>query len=262
MSGFSSYDPAYYAPLFEIEDRHFWFQARNRVISSVLTKLTANLPPGYRVLEVGCGTGNTLRVSERVCRLGRVVGMDLYEEGLFYAHQRTTCPLVRGDIHSAPFVSQFDLIAIFDVLEHLPEDVPALGNLYGLLAHQGKLLMTVPAHRYLWSYFDNVSRHCRRYELTELKNKLCSVGFQVEYIGEYMFSIFPMVWLGRRISQLLHRQTPGEGDQARVLAERELRVVPVLNEIVSFFLRLESAVIARRGRLPVGTSLLAVAYKK
>ena len=58
-------------------DRHFWFRARNQVITTLTHQIIAGLAPGYRVLEVGCGTGNVLRVLEQVCAQGMVVGMDL-----------------------------------------------------------------------------------------------------------------------------------------------------------------------------------------
>ncbi|HYN88796.1 MAG TPA: class I SAM-dependent methyltransferase, partial [Ardenticatenaceae bacterium] len=153
------YDPQHFAPLFAIEDRHFWFRSRNRVIAAVARQLTADLNARYRVLEVGCGTGNVLRVLERVCARGTVMGMDLFAEGLSYARARTTCTLLQGDMRRPPFDAEFDLIGLFDVLEHLPDDVQVLRDLYAMLAPGGRLLMTVPAGPSLWSYFDEASGH-------------------------------------------------------------------------------------------------------
>src|SRR4030095_3337719 len=92
-----SYDPAYFARLFSIEDRHFWFRARNRVIATVVAQLRTPLAPGYRVLEVGCGTGKVLKMLDGVCSDGIVTGMDLFGEGLHFARTRTSCALVQGD---------------------------------------------------------------------------------------------------------------------------------------------------------------------
>src|SRR5262245_7133302 len=187
-----SYDPSFFARLFAIEDRHFWFCARNHVISTIVSQLTTDLTAGYRVLEVGCGTGNVLRFLERACPRGTVIGMDLFGEGLRYASHRTSCALVQGDMHAAPFAAQFELIGLFDVLEHLQDDRRVLNDLTGMLAPGGALLLTVPAHRSLWSYFDEASCHCRRYEPEELESKLRDAGYQVEYLTQYMASVFPL----------------------------------------------------------------------
>ena len=256
-----SYDPSYFAPLFAIEDRHFWFRARNRVIATLVSQITAGLAPGYRVLEVGCGTGNVLRILEQACPRGVAVGMDLFAEGLQYARQRTTCPLVQGDMHVPPFGTQFDLIGLFDLLEHLPDDMQVLRNLHAMLAPEGVLLLTVPAHPSLWSYFDEASHHCRRYKPSELESKLVGTGYRVEYLTQFMASIFPLVWLGRLLVTLFNRQPASDASGTRDLASHDLRITPVMNEILNWLLAQEARLLGRRQSLPIGTSLLAVARR-
>ena len=258
----SSYDRSYFEPLFAIEDRHFWFRARNRVIATVVSQIIANLVPGYRVLEVGCGTGNVLRILEKGCKNGVVIGMDLFAEGLQYARRRTTCPLVQGDIQAPPFSTQFDMIGLFDVLEHLPDDMRVLHDLRTMLADEAVLLLTVPAHPSLWSYFDEASHHCRRYNLVDLEAKLNSTGYQVEYLTQYMASIFPLFWFWRRRKSPGNRRLVVSANAARDLVSVELRITPVVNDLLAFLLAQEARVIVRRRRLPIGTSLLAIARKK
>jgi SAM-dependent methyltransferase len=253
------YDPHFFDELFAVEDRHFWFRARNGVLSAVLRQLEAKMMNGYRVLEVGCGTGNVLRVLERICRRGLVIGMDCFAEGLRCARRRVACPLVHGDLHHAPFTDPFHLIGMFDVLEHLPDDRDVLNRLYPLLADGGTLLLTVPAHLSLWSYFDEASCHYRRYELRDLTERLTGAGYQVEYATEFMTSIFPLVWAGRRLAEL--RRRFGRRRDTDKMVSDELKVVPLLNEILARMLALEVPLIARRRRLPFGTSLLAIAHK-
>ncbi|MHC4777594.1 MAG: class I SAM-dependent methyltransferase, partial [Planctomycetota bacterium] len=158
--------------LFETEDRHFWFRARNRVIDALVASTVSRMEPGFLALEVGCGTGNVLRHLEKTCRRGRVVGMDLFAGGLRFARTRTSCPLVTGDMAFPPFRRPFDLVGLFDVLEHLPDDDSALRNIRGLLRDGGRLVVTVPAHQFLWSYVDEFSQHRRRYGPADLKRAL------------------------------------------------------------------------------------------
>lgn len=257
-----SYDPAFFQLLFEVEDRHFWFRSRNGIIAAWVKRLTRELTTGFRVLEVGCGTGNVLRVLDQVCPNGTVVGMDLFAEGLKYAQQRTSAALVQGDMHHSPFASQFDIIGLFDVLEHLPDDRQVLRDLKGMLRENGILLLTVPAHPGLWSYFDEVSHHCRRYQPDELKHKLVETGYDVEYITQYMMSIFPLVWIGRHISALRKRGFSRQsGVSIEELATQELHPVPIVNEVLSRLLDTEGRWLARGHTLPLGTSVLAVARR-
>lgn len=260
---FSGYDANYFARLFAIEDRHFWFRARNHVIATVVGQIVSTLPPGYRVLEAGCGTGNVLRVLQQTCARGVVVGMEPLDEGLRWARRRTTCPLVQGDVRRAPFRAPFHLIGLFDVLEHLPDDEKVLSDLYGLLAPRGTLVLTVPAYPFLWSYFDEASHHVRRYRPAELGRKLAGAGFEIEYFTPYMMSIFPLLWLKRRLSGFSRRPV-GASDGRRIheLAAGELRVTPILNGLLWFLLKPEWRLIARRRRLPFGTSLLAIVRKR
>ena len=256
------YDPGWFAQLQAIEDRHFWFRARNKVIAIVVSQITANLAPGYRVLEVGCGTGNVLRFLEQTCKNGVVTGIDLFAEGLQYARRRTTCQVVQADINAPPFATQFHLIGLFDVLEHLPDDMQVLRNVHTMLAPGGILLLTVPAHPSLWSYFDEGSHHCRRYRVSNLESKLNNTGYQIEYLTQYMVSIFPLLWLGRRLKSLIDRRPSGSADRTDALARAELRITPVANGLLAFLLAPEARLIARRRRLPMGTSLLAIARKE
>lgn len=250
-----SYDPAFFDLISAIEDRHFWFRSRNSIISRLVRQITREMEPGYLVLEVGCGTGKVLNGLQEVCSDGVVIGMDLFFEGLKHARRRTSCPLVRGDVQSLPFAKKFNLIGLFDVLEHLPDDMKVLADLHSLLSDEGMLILTVPAHPSLWSKFDESSHHCRRYKLEELKNKLILNGYQVEYFTYYMASIFPFVWLERRIKGLIDPRSAN--DQA----SDELRIMPVVNELFAWLLTQEARLIISRKRIPFGTSLIAIARK-
>lgn len=251
----NGYDPACFASIFAIEDQHFWFRSRNQIIAMLVKQITKSLKPGYRVLDVGCGTGNVLRFLQQACPDGWVLGMDMFAGGLKFASKRVYCPLVQGDIRALPFNKQFDIIGLFDVLEHIPDDIQALRNLHRVLANDGVLLITVPANPSLWSYFDDISRHYRRYELVELENKLINNGYKIDYITYYMASIFPLIWLGRHLKRLIDNRSADD------MALDELYVMPIVNDLLALVLSQELRLISRRLRLPIGASLLAIARR-
>ncbi|HXO40251.1 MAG TPA: methyltransferase domain-containing protein, partial [Thermoanaerobaculia bacterium] len=176
------FDPRLFSRLAALEATHFWFGARRRAVAPLLAQLTAGLSPGYRVLEVGCGTGGTLGLLREVCRDGRVLGFDLELAGLAFACGRTAAGLLQADLTRPPFNQEFAVICLFDVLEHIPEEQLVLRNLFQLLAKGGSLLLTVPASPALWSYFDVAVHHQRRYRAADLADRLAAAGFEVEYL--------------------------------------------------------------------------------
>ncbi len=259
----NSYDPAYFEPLFKAEEKHFWFKARNNVIGSITADLLKKQAGHSRILEIGCGTGNVLREWEKLDPApGLVSGMDLFSEGLFIANKRVSCSLVQGDLEHPPFQQSFNLIGLFDVLEHIPDDQGVLNSLGPMLADNGYILITVPAFPSLWSYFDVASHHVQRYRVDDLRAKVESAGFKVEFISYYMMSIFPIVWLQRKLAgsnQL--NSSSAKSETIRSLALNELKIIPIANEMLSLILSLEAKWIQHFHQLPFGTSIVVVAQK-
>lgn len=255
----TSYDPSAYESLVAVEDRHFWFRARNSAIVAAFESVRRELRPGYRVLEVGCGTGNVLRELQRVAVGGTVIGMDLHQEGLRYAQRRVNpALLVRADASRPPFSVRFEVVGLFDVLEHLEDDVAVLRQIRELLTSRGALLVTVPADPRLWSYFDVASHHQRRYGARELNDKLVAAGYAVEYLSPYMAVLHPVLWAARRLAAW-RKPRPRDAASAWSIAEADLRVRPVSGAVLGFLLGQELRLLSRRSQIPIGASLLAIA---
>jgi len=252
------YDPSLFEELARVEDRHFWFRARNHLIFELARRIGSRLKPGYMVLEVGCGTGNVLQVLREACPDGKVVGLERWFDGLRHAQKRSAGPLVQGDVCSYPFGKQVHLIGMFDVLEHISAERETLLALREALVPGGKLMLTVPAHQFLWSHFDEAAHHCRRYSEAEIRVRLAEAGFEVEFLSQFMACIFPAVWLFRKLGGLRRESNP---EIQRKLALKEFRVIPVLNDLLTGLLSLEAGWLTRGHTLPMGTSLIAVARR-
>ncbi len=256
-----SYDPFYFKHLAAIEKEHFWFRTRNHVIRELVRQTVRKFQPGFRVMEIGCGTGNVLAEINNVCQGGLVIGIDLFLEGLRFARHQVTNSLVQADLFAMPFYEKFNMICLFDVIEHLPDDEEVLRKMMQMLTPGGYLFITVPAYPSLWSYHDESAHHCRRYDLVELENKLDKAGLKIEFLTHYMSLSFPLVWLSRKLHGGIHKPNTLSLDRATELTMAELRITPLVNPILIWLLRSETNLLVKRHKLPFGTSLLALVQK-
>ncbi len=246
-----------FAELFVAEDRHFWFRGRNRVIAAAVRRAVRDFAPGYRALEVGCGTGYVLRMLEQECRGAAVMGSELSDVGVEFARKRVCCPVVRADVYQLPFTDPFHLIGMFDVLEHLEDDAGALRGLRAATAAGGRLVLTVPAYMTLWSHTDDIGGHYRRYTPRSLRRVLTESGWAVERVTPFMLPLAPVMWAGRKLAAAANRLRTKQRT-ARELAVDELRPLPGFNGLMRALLALEAPLVGRVP-LPFGTSLIAVA---
>jgi 2-polyprenyl-3-methyl-5-hydroxy-6-metoxy-1,4-benzoquinol methylase len=252
-SHWSAFDAAGIQRLLTAEDRHFWFRSRNEIIGALVGSPIRSLPDGFRILEVGCGSGNVLRVLQRTAAgRGRVDALELSREAADVARARTGLAVANGHLVAVSAAEPYDIIAAFDVLEHIPDEGAVLRQMRERLKDSGNVILTVPAHPSLWSSFDVASGHVRRYTPATLTRALNAAGFEVEYLTYFMSVLFPLMWLRRRMVR-----SDQQGLDA--VLDSEFRVLPVINRMAYEVLRRESHVIEGRRRLPMGTSLAVIA---
>lgn len=172
--------------LFEIEEKHFWFWGRNRIIGSVVDKFIKNKNISF--LEVGCGTGFVLSYLEKMGF--RTTGLDIHLEALKYARKRTKSPLISADILKDQLAEKFDAVGLFDVLEHIDNQAVFLKKIKKLLKRKGMLFITVPADQKLWSESDELSGHKRRYDKKNLREVLKKAKFEIKEIRYFGFLLY------------------------------------------------------------------------
>lgn len=241
-----NYDPRLFARLVEIEERSFWFRARNRLIVDVAGEVTR---PGDRALEVGCGTGYVLRALVRECGL-RATGGELYGEALDYAKRRVPeAEFARIDVLDMPYEDRFDLVGAFDVLEHVGDDLAALRGMRRAARPGGFILLTVPQHPWLWSDADAQAHHERRYRRSEVVDRVMRAGLVPARVTSFVTSPLPALALARLTPG--HRRDPLAG-----------LVVPApVSRLFEWLLAAERALIRRGVSLPAGGSLLVLAQR-
>jgi SAM-dependent methyltransferase len=183
--------------MIRVEDEHPWYQAR---LSFVREILRGHDPETTSILDFGCGAGGALNQCKEL-GFQTLLGVDT-SDVCVDATLKRGIPAQRVS-HSIPnFPSNsFDLIFALDVIEHLNNDLDYLVALKGWLRAGGEILVTVPAHEFLWSYHDVINAHFRRYskkQLTELAEK---AGLEIEKIRWWNSFLLPYLYFARRLKK-------------------------------------------------------------
>lgn len=242
-SGFQPGFPAFgHGILRPLRDGHFWFEHRKRCILAAVNGCLVN-SPGSRVLEFGCGDGDVLG---DLSREYKSFGFDRGFEDLAAARSNLLS-VVAGEGAAPPFSRSFDLVGLFDVVEHVPDDVGLLRIASSLVRPGGSVLLTVPADPALWTPVDEYAGHERRYTRAMVEN-LCEKA-AVELVS--VVPMFRVLWPLARARAALRGSRPVDNP------ESEYRVGALWNRVLSAALDAERRFFGRSSR-GHGTSWLAV----
>ncbi len=243
------YDDRYFADLYRLEAGNYWFRARNALLGWAL----GHFPQAREYLEIGCGTGYVLSGVAAMRPQLNLYASEISSRGLPFAASRVPrAALFQMDARAIPFVGHFDIIGMFDVLEHIEDDERVLAQAARALRPGGGLLITVPQHRFLWSLYDEHAHHVRRYEAAEIADKVTRAGFRIIMTTSFVSLLLPLLALSRRA-----RPAP-RGDYD-VLAE--LRVGRFTNLVLESALAFERRLIRLGVRFPAGGSRLLLAQR-
>jgi SAM-dependent methyltransferase len=243
-------DAATYEVEARVERHHWWFRGRRRILERLLARL--DLPPGARVLDLGCGTGANGPVLAAGGRF--VVGAERSALPLALAGtgDRGHAVRVRADALALPFGARsFDLVVALDVLEHIDDDQGAARELYRVTRPGGALVVFVPALQLLWGLQDEVSHHRRRYGARALRHIVGEAGYQVERVTFFNSLLFAPV-LAARLAMRLYRP-PGLASESQLGG-------PMTNALLGGIFALEAPLLERMD-FPLGVSLACVARR-
>jgi SAM-dependent methyltransferase len=237
-----------YQRLDQLEGGHWWFCARRNIIAAVIERF-APRKAKLKLLEAGCGTGGNLQMLQR---FGALDAFELDDAARDIAKSKLPIDVKSGMLPDGiPYApGQFDVVAAFDVLEHVEKDVESLARLGEQLSPGGRLIMTVPANPWLWSKHDETHHHFRRYTRASLTSALKRAGLEPVRISYFNTLLFPLI-AGLRLA----RKAFGVKENAD-----DAMPGPVMNGIFKAIFGLESHMIGRVS-MPVGVSLLAVAKR-
>jgi SAM-dependent methyltransferase len=233
-----------YDRMAELDATHWWYRGRREILARLIER-AVKLPAEPRILEVGCGTGHNLPMLQR---FGRVDATEIdgfarviASKRLGHAVRDARLPELEGVPEGA-----YDLVAILDVLEHVEDDKASLVSMAEKLRPGGRILLTVPAHPWMWSAHDEVNHHKRRYTKRSFRAAVADAGLKLELLTYFNSLLFPVAAAAR-----LAGRAAGNKDSDDAMPPAPL------NRLLEAIFRTESYAI---GRLPFppGVSLAAI----
>jgi SAM-dependent methyltransferase len=228
----------------ELDQDHWWFLARRRILEALIRRVVRP-PEKARVLEVGCGTGHNLAM---LGKFGKVEASELDRCARAVARKRLGRVVRDAKLPDLTMFKRngYDLIALLDVLEHVPDDLASLRAIHMRLKPGGALLLTVPANAWMWSAHDAAHHHFRRYSKKQLKELFLRSGLEVQLLSYFNSLLFPPIALARIVGKITGKES----------ADDKLPAGPV-NWLLDKVFGLEAWLVGRVP-MPFGVSLVAV----
>ena len=231
--------------LHTLENDHFWYVGARAVYRTLLTLGLGKNHSPVRMLEVGCGSGGNF---DLLGNYGPTVGVEVSSLALSLIAQPPALGLVQASADALPFAAgSFEGVALFGLIEHMPDDVAALQEARRVCHSHGCVALLTSAFPFLWSHHDEANLHQRRYYCRELVQKLKLAGLHPLRVSFQNFFTFLPVWTVR----WWQRRSPRP-------PEYDMGAPPRwVNRFLTALLRLEAWLI-RWIALPFGVDLVAV----
>jgi SAM-dependent methyltransferase len=255
-----------YEDLYIKEQDYWWHVGKRAIVYGLLERFRPFLPVthgtgnprrGALALDLGCGAGLNL---DHLSKYAQPVGTDFSEEALRFCQARGHRMLCKADATELPFPDRsFDIITALDVIEHVDSDHDALMELRRVMRPGGLLIISVPAYPLLWSYWDDILGHRRRYTVRTLRRAVGRADLRVLKLSYSNALILLPTILVRLFKGLLTRASAMRGKGK----DPETDFMPVpgwLNAMLIAYYRWEARLL-RRNHLPFGLSVVCVAQR-
>lgn len=233
-----------YDRMAELDEVHWWYRARRRILADLIAR-KVKLPANARILEIGCGTGHNVLMLKQ---FGTIDAVEIDPAARAIASKRLGKAVVDAPLPQLTGIEDgaYDMVAILDVLEHVEEDEAALKSIARKLKPGGRILITVPAHPWMWSAHDVVNHHKRRYTMKSFRKVVRDAGLRWDVLTYFNSLLFPLAAAAR-----LAGRVTGKEDSDDTLPPK------AVNGLFEWLFGLERYAV---GRVPLspGVSIVAV----
>jgi len=216
----------------------WWINGRADIVLSIIR---GSYKKNSKILDVGAGIG---LITGKIKKAGykNIIAADASSDSLEILKNKGIKAL-QLKLPEIKINSKYDLVLLLDVIEHVKDDQKTLINIKKILNKNGKIIVTVPAFKFLWSKKDEEYGHFRRYTRKELRDKIGNAGYKIDYLSYYNFFLFLPALIAAKINKKKMKVKRYSSKQNRIF-------YPIFRQEACFI---------RRGLpLPFGVSLIAV----
>lgn len=228
--------------IFELlrEGEHsWWYRGRSAVVALILKR--QKIQKIGRSLDFGAGYGPMFDTLQRFSARVEAFEPDPITQEVLRARAYSKV----YDSAEDALGNSYDLIGLFDVVEHIENDAEFLNKLRDSLVTGGRLVITIPAYQWLWSEHDVENHHFRRYTKGQIVGILKEAGYTIEYAGYWNMFLF----LPAALTRLFGKSGGGA-----------LLFPPLLDSLLFTIVRME-VLLMRFVTLPFGLSICVIARK-
>lgn len=191
----------------EVERFHWWWAGRQELIKNLLIP---NNPE--KILDIGCGTGETLTFLKTQFPKASLQGVDLSPEAVKFTQKRGHRARI-SEATNLPFKDgSFDSVLLLDVIEHIDDDNSVIKEAKRVLKSGGIIILTAPALQFIWSAFDVNQGHFRRYTRRRLIELAEKNNMKVNFLSYFNFFLSPVIITIRMVTRLPFFKKYGEYD--------------------------------------------------
>lgn len=239
----------------EVEHFHWWWEGRRELLRNLMTGLRSN----PKILDIGCGTGETLSFLHKTFPKASLWGIDKSSMAVKLSKGKGHKNITQATALNLPFKNNtFDLVLFLDVLEHIKDHTKALREAKRVLRKGGKIIITAPAAQSIWSKHDSMQKHQRRYSKKIAEDLATNLDLKILRLGYFNFFLFLPISAIRLVSRLRPLAWLASYDNSLNYEVARVKIINrILRSLFVFEVRQINSV-----AYPFGVSLFTVLVKK
>ena len=239
-----------YKEMYQLEEKYWWHIAKRILVNSLIVRFVGKTN-SKKIADVGCGTGKFME-EQLENNWSGVVGLDGSKEALKFCRQRglKNCKISDFEKKLDLKKNSTDVLTSLDVVEHIENDENLASEMMRVLKPGGHVFVTVPAHMWLWTYWDEMLSHKRRYSKKGVEDLFINQGFEVVFSSYFYSYLLPLALIVRSVKRFSKKEKTSDFFELPVW----------VNNVLVLMAKIEVAVLSLV-KIPFGLSVVLVARK-